>query len=74
MWEYGGRLEMLRNVLVSIPVTGRFFLCIMVDLSKIKTVWNTLETCIQIVSDSYINSLPELIIIGGKYDVYKNYG
>ncbi|XP_045768832.1 cytoplasmic dynein 2 light intermediate chain 1 isoform X2 [Maniola jurtina] len=73
VWEYGGRLEMLRNVLVSIPVTGRFFLCIMVDLSKIKTVWNTLETCIQIVSDSYINSLPELIIIGGKYDVYKNY-
>ncbi|XP_069356172.1 cytoplasmic dynein 2 light intermediate chain 1 isoform X2 [Maniola hyperantus] len=64
VWEYGGRLEMLRNILVSIPVTGRFFSCIMVDLSKTKTVWNTLETCIQIINESCTNSPPELIIIG----------
>ncbi|CAB3223565.1 unnamed protein product [Arctia plantaginis] len=76
VWEYGGKLEALNNVLASIPVRGQFFFCIMVDLSKIKTIWDTLETCVQTMKDiTYVTSesKPELIVIGGKYDNFKNY-
>lgn len=76
IWEYGGKLETLNSVLASIPVRGKFFFCIMIDLSKIKTVWETMETCVQTMNDIYSSSesMPELIIIGGKYDNFKNYG
>ncbi|KAF9418695.1 hypothetical protein HW555_004523 [Spodoptera exigua] len=75
IWEYGGKLETLSNVLQSTPICGKFFFCIMVDLSKIKNIWETLETCIQVMNDvfSTTNNSPELIIIGGKYDLFKNY-
>ncbi|XP_050347215.1 cytoplasmic dynein 2 light intermediate chain 1 [Nymphalis io] len=75
VWEYGGKLEMLKNVLTSIPIDGKFFYFVMVDLSKIKAIWNTLETCIIAVKEK-CNDSPdnlELIIIGGKYDIFKNY-
>lgn len=74
VWEYGGRLEMLKNVLVSIPVRGKFFYCVMVDLSKIKTIWNTFETCMQAAKESFTDLSPEVLLIGAKYDVFKNYG
>ncbi|CAH1646682.1 unnamed protein product [Spodoptera littoralis] len=75
IWEYGGKLETLNNVLQSIPICGKFFFCIMIDLSKIKNIWETLETCTQVMNDVYstINNSPELIIICGKYDLFKNY-
>ncbi|CAH2108255.1 unnamed protein product [Euphydryas editha] len=75
VWEYGGKLQMLKSVLTSIPISKKFYYCIMVDLSKIKAIWNTLEICIQAVKENYTNSsnFPELIIIGGKYDIFKNY-
>lgn len=75
VWEYGGKLETLNNVLLSTPIRGKYFFCIMVDLSKIKCIWETLETCIQTMNDVYsTENLPELIIICGKYDIFKNYG
>lgn len=74
IWEYGGKLEMLKNVLISIPKKGKTFFCIMVDLSKIKSIWSTLETCIQSITDSCKDSPIEMIILGGKYDIFKNYG
>lgn len=76
IWEYGGKLEALNSVLSSIPVRGQIFFCVMVDLSKIKTIWDTLENCVQTMKDIYITSEtePELIVIGGKYDNFKNYG
>lgn len=46
----------------------------MVDLSRIKTIWNTLETCIQGLKESYTDLVPDMLIIGAKYDVFKNYG
>lgn len=76
VWEYGGRLEMLKHVLSSIPVQGACYFCVVLDLSKIKGLWNTLEICVQVMIDNYKDaaSLPELIIVGGKYDLFKNYG
>ncbi|XP_023935427.1 cytoplasmic dynein 2 light intermediate chain 1 isoform X2 [Bicyclus anynana] len=73
VWEYGGKLDMLRKVLDAIPLRGRSFYCVMIDLSKVKTIWNTLEICLQTIKESCINSMPELLIIGGKYDAFKNY-
>ncbi|XP_032515235.2 cytoplasmic dynein 2 light intermediate chain 1 isoform X1 [Danaus plexippus] len=75
VWEYGGKLEMLHSVLISVPIKGKFYFCIMVDLSKIKTIWNVLETCYQAMKENYSDSdyHPELVIIGGKYDIFKNY-
>ncbi|XP_072939198.1 cytoplasmic dynein 2 light intermediate chain 1 [Epargyreus clarus] len=73
IWEYGGKLEMLKNVLISIPKKGKTFFCIMVDLSKIKNIWNTLETCIQSIAESCKDTPFEIIILGGKYDIFKNY-
>ncbi|XP_039751267.1 cytoplasmic dynein 2 light intermediate chain 1-like [Pararge aegeria] len=73
VWEYGGKLEMLKNVLDSVPVRGRFYYCVMVDLSKIKTMWHTLEICIKTISENSTDTTPELILIGGKYDAFKNY-
>lgn len=76
VWEYGGRLEMLKSVLTSIPISKKFYYCVMVDLSKIKTIWDTLETSLQAVKENYTDTsnFPEIIIIGGKYDIFKNYG
>lgn len=76
VWEYGGKLEMLHSVLISVPIKGKFYFCIMVDLSKIKTIWNVLETCYQAMKENCSDSdyHPELVIIGGKYDIFKNYG
>ncbi|KAJ8730812.1 hypothetical protein PYW08_002225 [Mythimna loreyi] len=75
IWEYGGKLETLTNVLQATPVRGKFFYCIMVDLCKIKNIWETLETCTQAMNDVYstAESSPELIIICGKYDLFKNF-
>lgn len=76
IWEYGGKLETLNNVLQATPICGKFFFCIMIDLSKIKNIWDTLETCTQVMNDVYstTQNSPELIIICGKYDLFKNYG
>ncbi|CAK1601068.1 unnamed protein product [Parnassius mnemosyne] len=74
VWEYGGKLEMMKNVLTSIPVYKKSIFVIMVDLSKIKTIWNTLQICTETVSDySDRTQFEEIIIIGGKYDLFKNY-
>ncbi|KAI5638857.1 cytoplasmic dynein 2 light intermediate chain 1 [Phthorimaea operculella] len=75
VWEYGGKLDILKNVLSSVPIRGKFFYCVIVDLSKIKKIWNILEACIQTMSETYEGTeySPELIIIGGKYDLFKNY-
>uniref|UniRef100_A0A2A4IS59 Dynein light intermediate chain n=1 Tax=Heliothis virescens TaxID=7102 RepID=A0A2A4IS59_HELVI len=47
----------------------------MIDLSKIKNVWETLESCLQTIKKVYSTpeTSPELIIICGKYDIFKNY-
>lgn len=76
IWEYGGKLDALMNVLPSIPITGNFYFIIMIDLSKIKRIWNTIETCFQAIKDTHPESgkRPEIIIIGGKHDIFKNYG
>lgn len=76
VWEYGGKLDMLKSVLTSIPINKKFYYCVMVDLSKVKRIWDTLETCLQAVKENYTDTLnfPEIIIIGGKYDIFKNYG
>ncbi|KAL4715535.1 hypothetical protein ACJJTC_009161 [Scirpophaga incertulas] len=76
IWEYGGKLDTLRHILRSIPIKGLHYYCIMVDLSKIKTLWNTLELCIQAMKESNSDvkdKAPEIILLGGKYDLYKNY-
>ncbi|XP_028161288.1 cytoplasmic dynein 2 light intermediate chain 1 [Ostrinia furnacalis] len=75
VWEYGGKLETFKNILPSIPVMGKFFYCIMIDLAKIKSLWYTLETCIEAMLTSYAEqkSAIELLIIGSKYDIFKNY-
>ncbi|XP_038214600.1 cytoplasmic dynein 2 light intermediate chain 1 [Zerene cesonia] len=75
VWEYGGKIEMLSDVLVSIPIRGSFFFCIMLDLSKIKKIWNTLESCIQAIQKNFstADSTMEIIIIGGYYDHFKNF-
>lgn len=76
IWENGGKLETLNNILLSTPIRGKYYFCVMVDLSKIKCIWETLETCTRAINDVYSTSehFPELIIIGGKYDIFKNYG
>ncbi|XP_049868131.1 cytoplasmic dynein 2 light intermediate chain 1 [Pectinophora gossypiella] len=75
VWEYGGKLNILKNVLSTVPISGKFYYCIMIDLSKVKRIWNTLETCIQAMTEVFTDSenLPELIILCGKYDLFKNY-
>ncbi|CAG9135282.1 unnamed protein product [Plutella xylostella] len=78
VWEYGGSLNMLKNVLPSVPIRGNYTYCIMLDLSKVKHIWHTLETSVKAFQDSInmnvlIKKEPELIIIGGKYDIFKNY-
>lgn len=76
VWEYGGKLDNLKTVLPSVPTRGKFYYCVMVDISKTRSTWNTLETCVQALNDTYTESenAPELIIICGKYDIFKNYG
>lgn len=76
VWEYGGKLDLLKNVLSSVPVHANYYYCVMVDISKIKSIWTTLEVCIQAMVETYSDSnrTPELIIICGKYDLFKNYG
>lgn len=77
VWEYGGKLDILKNILPSIPVNGKYYYCVIVDLAKIKSLWNTLESCIQAMVNTYAEQksvLVELIIFGGKYDLFKNYG
>lgn len=75
VWEYGGKLKLLKNVLTSVPVQNRRVFIIMIDLSKIKTIWSTLQKCVDGINE-YIDQTDsrELIIIGGKYDLFKNYG
>ncbi|XP_063392080.1 cytoplasmic dynein 2 light intermediate chain 1 [Cydia fagiglandana] len=75
VWEYGGKLDVLKNTLTAVPVRGKYYCCVMVDLSKIKNFWNILETCIGSIKETYDGTgiEPELIIIGGKYDIFKNY-
>ncbi|XP_059046473.1 cytoplasmic dynein 2 light intermediate chain 1 [Achroia grisella] len=77
VWEYGGKLDnnMLNTIVASVLSHGNIFFCIMVDLSKIKTIWNTLEICLEAVPKTYKESeiSSELIIICGKYDLFKNY-
>lgn len=69
-------MEILKNVLSSVPIRGKFYYCVMIDISKIKNIWSTLEACIQTINDIYseTENVPELIIICGKYDLFKNYG
>lgn len=76
VWEYGGKLNILDNVLSSVPGQGKYYFLVMVDLSKIKNIWNVLETCIVAMNEAYADSTnkPELILIGGKYEIFKNYG
>lgn len=47
----------------------------MIDLSKFKTIWNTIETCVNCLKP-YVekSSSKDLILIGGKYDLFNNYG
>ncbi|XP_053613055.1 cytoplasmic dynein 2 light intermediate chain 1 [Plodia interpunctella] len=71
VWEYGGKLNLLKNVLTSIPMHGVHIYCIIIDLSKVKSIWSTLELCLQ--SYSELEKTPEVIIIGGKYDIFKDY-
>ncbi|XP_060803914.1 cytoplasmic dynein 2 light intermediate chain 1 [Amyelois transitella] len=71
IWEYGGKLNLLKNVLISIPIQSGYIFCIMIDLSKIKSIWSTLELCLQTYSD--MEKTSEIIIIGGKYDIFKSY-
>ncbi|XP_041987416.1 cytoplasmic dynein 2 light intermediate chain 1-like [Aricia agestis] len=73
VWEYGGRMDMLSTVLKAIPTGDNFTYCIMIDLSKIKTLWNVMETSIRSMIDNFDAKLPELVIICGKYDLFKNY-
>ncbi|KAJ0175594.1 hypothetical protein K1T71_008753 [Dendrolimus kikuchii] len=74
IWEYGGKLNILKNTMSSIPIQGKYFLLVMVDLSKIKSIWDTIETCLRTMYDTYSkNNYPEVILIGGKYDIFKNY-
>lgn len=76
IWEYGGKLDILKTVLPSVPIRGKFYYCVMIDISKTRSIWNTLETCVQALNDIYsdVENVPELIIICGKYDLFKNYG
>ncbi|KAM3964173.1 cytoplasmic dynein 2 light intermediate chain 1 [Aphomia sociella] len=75
VWEYGGKLDLLSTVISSVPVRGKYFYFIMIDLSKIKGIWSTLETCIQAITKPYTESekTPELVLLCGKYDLFKNY-
>ncbi|CAH0406992.1 unnamed protein product [Chilo suppressalis] len=74
IWEYGGKLDIIKKILPSIPLKGKCYYCLMIDISKIKNVWNTIDTCITAMNETYTDSsLPELVIICGKYDLFKNY-
>ncbi|CAK1540494.1 unnamed protein product [Leptosia nina] len=74
VWEYGGKIEMLKDVLTSIPVHQKFFFCIVIDLSKGRNLWSTLEACLEAIEKNYTapNLLPEIILIGGNYHLFKN--
>ncbi|XP_026752227.2 cytoplasmic dynein 2 light intermediate chain 1 [Galleria mellonella] len=77
VWEYGGKLDsnILNTIVATILKRGKYCFCIMIDLSKIKTIWNTLEICLQAIPKTYLDSenSSELIILCGKYDLFKNY-
>ncbi|XP_068632662.1 cytoplasmic dynein 2 light intermediate chain 1 [Battus philenor] len=74
VWEYGSKLQLLKNVLESVPMHKKSFFIIMIDLSKIKAIWNTLQTCLESINENTKNTnLQEVIIIGGKYDLFNNY-
>ncbi|XP_013175291.1 PREDICTED: cytoplasmic dynein 2 light intermediate chain 1 [Papilio xuthus] len=74
VWEYGGKLELLKNVLTSVPLQNKSYYIVMLDLSKIKTIWNTTEACVNCLKQ-YVekSSSQDLILIGGKYDLFNNY-
>ncbi|XP_013142796.1 PREDICTED: cytoplasmic dynein 2 light intermediate chain 1 [Papilio polytes] len=74
VWEYGGKLELLKNVLTSVPLHSKSYFIVMIDLSKIKTIWNTIETCVNCLKP-YVekSSSKDLLLIGGKYDLFNNY-
>ncbi|KPJ12077.1 Cytoplasmic dynein 2 light intermediate chain 1 [Papilio machaon] len=75
VWEYGGKLELLKNVLTSVPMHRISYFIVMLDLSKIKTIWNTIETCVNSLKQYVEKSTSQdLILIGGKYDLFNNYG
>lgn len=74
VWEYGGKLEMMKDVLTVIPVEPNFYFCIMIDLNKIRSLWNVLEVCLETIEKNYKNQSLEIIIIGGHYDLFKNLG
>ncbi|KAG6464733.1 hypothetical protein O3G_MSEX014692 [Manduca sexta] len=76
IWEYGGKLETLNNILLTLPVKGQFFYCIFFDLSKLKRLWETVENCVNALNELRSKSDVEstCIMIGGKYDLFKNYG
>ncbi|KAG6464730.1 hypothetical protein O3G_MSEX014692 [Manduca sexta] len=75
IWEYGGKLETLNNILLTLPVKGQFFYCIFFDLSKLKRLWETVENCVNALNELRSKSDVEstCIMIGGKYDLFKNY-
>lgn len=64
---------MIKSVLTSIPMKGRVTFCVIVDLSKVKTIWGTLEVCFAAI-ESISGENIEVILLGGKYDILKNYG
>lgn len=76
IWEYGGKLDAVTNVLPSIPIIGSYYFIVMVDLSKIKRIWDTIETCVRAIKETYAESekQPDIVFIGGKYDIFKSYG
>ncbi|XP_004925548.1 cytoplasmic dynein 2 light intermediate chain 1 isoform X1 [Bombyx mori] len=76
IWEYGGKLDMLKNVLPVLPKTKNYYYCIMVDLSKPKTLLQTIEICLHAINETQSisdNCVTNLIILCGKYDLFKNF-
>ncbi|CAF4847723.1 unnamed protein product [Pieris macdunnoughi] len=74
VWEYGGKLEMMKEALTAVPVEHNFYFCIMVDLNKSRSLWNVLEISLETIANNYKNpdTSPEIVIIGGNYDLFKN--
>ncbi|XP_022122812.2 cytoplasmic dynein 2 light intermediate chain 1 [Pieris rapae] len=74
VWEYGGKLEMMKEALTAVPVEHNFYFCIMIDLNKSRSLWNVLEISLETIANNYKNpdTSPELVIIGGNYDLFKN--
>lgn len=74
IWEYGGKLNTLKSTMLTIPIQGKYYVCIMIDLSNLKSIWSTIETSFRTMHEIYsTENFPEVIIIGGKYDIFKNY-